>query len=36
MPFLMGTSVRPRGSLVFRLSSIDIQMAGNKRTFVPI
>ncbi|NKA05351.1 hypothetical protein GO279_03717 [Ralstonia solanacearum] len=36
MPFPMGTRMKPRGGLVFRLSSIVIAVAGNKGTFVPI
>lgn len=36
MPFPMDTRMKPRGGLVFRLSSIVIIMAGNKGTFVPI
>ncbi|MDC6292702.1 hypothetical protein ACI2S5_24050 [Ralstonia nicotianae] len=36
MPFPMGTRMKPRGGLVFRLSSIVITVAGNKGTFVPI
>ncbi len=36
MPFRMGARINHRNGFVFWLSSIVIELAGNKGTFVPI
>ncbi len=36
MPFLIGTRMEHRVGPVFRLSSIVVDVTGNKGTFVPV